>query len=97
MKRRLRILLYALFMFLSPSIAGADCASVRFFNNFYVLADGTLILYYFSNPLAFVDLQDCTVEPTSEIRLLSSYICDNDHILIDGDVCTIMTVTLPSF
>ncbi len=97
MKRRLRILLYALFVFLSPGIAGADCVSVRYFNNFYVLADGTLVLYYFSYPLAYIDLQDCTVEPTSEIRLLSGYICDNDHILIDGDVCTIMTVTLPSF
>ncbi len=97
MKRRLLVLLCVLSIFLTPGFATADCASARYFNNFYVLADGTLILYYFSYPLAYVDLQDCTVEPTSEVRLLSPYICDNDHILIDGDVCTIMTVTLPSF
>ncbi len=96
MKRKILffILLYALVIFILPNAAGADCANVRYFNNFYVLEDDTVILYYWSAPLAQLDIQDCTVTPESEIRLLSGYLCDGDNILIDGARCTIMAVRL---
>jgi hypothetical protein len=92
--KRTLILLYALLFFLLPNVAGADCANVRYFNNFYILEDDTVILYFWSAPLAQLDLQNCTVTPNSEIRLLSGYLCDGDAILIDGSRCTIMSVRL---
>jgi hypothetical protein len=44
--------------------------------------------------LGGVELQDCTVDSSSETRLLQGSVCDNDEILVDGEPGTIMSVTV---
>ena len=95
MKRK-TILLIALFLFFClPNLGFADCTEPGNFNRFVVQDDGSIIFYYNNIPLGTVELQDCTVDPSSEIRLLQGSVCDNDEILVDGERCTIMSVTLP--
>jgi hypothetical protein len=56
--------------------------------------EGSIIFYYNNAPLGRVGLQDCTVDSSSEIRLLQGSVCDNDEILVDGKGGAIMSVTL---
>lgn len=49
-----------------------------------------------NNPLAKVVFQDCAVNASSNIRLLESDVCDSDSLLVDGQECAIMSVTLGS-
>ena len=49
-----------------------------------------------NNPLAKVVFQDCAVSASSNIRLLKSDVCDSDSLLVDGQECAIMSVTLGS-
>ena len=95
MKRK-TILLFGLFLFFClPNLALADCTDLAIFNRFYVQDDGSIIFYYNNAPLGTVELQDCTVDPSSEIRFLQGSVCDNDEILVDGERCTVMSVTIP--
>jgi hypothetical protein len=41
-------------------------------------------------------LQDCTVNPSSTIRLTKHYLCDEDSLIIDGQECVIMSLTSAS-
>jgi hypothetical protein len=43
-------------------------------------------------PIARVDVPYCTLDPSSSIRLLKSYVCSGDKIIIDGAGCMIMNV-----
>ncbi len=89
------IALFLSFLFLFPALVFGDCANLGYFNNFFVPEDDTIIFYAGAQPIAEVTLQDCTVDAQSTVRLLSGMVCDGDHILIDGALCTIMTVKLP--
>ena len=48
-------------------------------------------------PIARVAVPYCTLNPSSSIRLLKSYVCDGDKIMIDGSGCLIMSVSSSSF
>jgi len=90
------IFLVALFLFFcNPNLGLADCTDLGNFNRFYVQDDGSIIFYYNNIPLGKVELQACSVDPSSNNRLIKSSVCDNDEILVDGERCTIMSVTLP--
>ena len=94
MKRKM-ILLVGLFLFFClPNLGLADCADLGNFNRFSVQDDGSIIFYYNNIPLGTVELQDCTADSSSEIRLLQGSVCDNDEILVDGERCTIMSLTV---
>jgi len=95
MKRK-TILLFGLFLFFClPNLAVADCTDLGNFNRFYVQDDESIIFYYNNVPLGTVELQACTVDSSSNIRLIKSFVCNNDEILVDGESCTIMSVTVP--
>ena len=61
-----------------------------------VQGDQTIIYYAQNAPLATVVLQDCTVNASSSIRLLKTYLCDSDTVLVDGQECSIMSLTWAS-
>ena len=90
------ILMIGFFLFFClPNLGLADCTGLGSFNGFIVQDDGSIIFYYNNIPLGKVELQACSVDSSSEIRLIKSSVCDNDEILVDGERCTIMSVTLP--
>lgn len=89
------ILLVGLFLsFCLPNLGLADCTELGNFNRFIAQDDGSIIFYYNNVALGKVELQDCTVDSSSEIRLLQGSVCDNDEILVDGERCTVMSVTV---
>ena len=92
-----KIVLFALFLSLFPNLASGDCVDVRGFTDMYVQGGHTLILYRGSTPAAFLSIPYCTLMPTSDIRLIKSYICDGEKIFVDGEACTIMSVQSSSF
>jgi hypothetical protein len=97
-KKRFIILFFSLLLF-APSLAVSDCTDLGMATSTYVENERTIIFYRQNTPLAKVLLGDdanCTVNPSSNIRLSKSYVCDSDSLFIDGQVCPIMTLTLGS-
>lgn len=91
MKKYFLVLLWLFFLLILPDVVSADCMSVGPFDNFIVQGDDTVILYNGSVALVKIEV-DCGVQPKSKIRLLKSYCCDGDDIMIDDSTCTIMSL-----
>ena len=80
----------------SPHLALSDCTDFGNYTSWYVQDDQTLVFYAQNVPIARVVLQDCTVNASSNIRLLKNYMCDSDTLLIDGQECSLLSVTSAS-
>ena len=76
---------------LPPNLVLADCVNIGGFSRFS-LQGVTVILYAGSGPVARFDLQNCEVQPTSQIDPIKTDVCDGDEILIDGSRCTMMEI-----
>ena len=88
------ILMISLGMFLlSPNLALADCVSLVSFTDWFAQDAHNIVFYRGSRPLANLNVPYCSINPSSTILLIKSYVCDLDKIIIDGEECTIMTVT----
>jgi hypothetical protein len=94
-KRILGLMSFWGFLFSSVP-AFADCTDLSLMTNWYVQGDQSIIFYRGNSPLAQVDLEDCTVNASSTIRFIKTYVCDGDQIMVDGQACNIMAVTLAS-
>jgi hypothetical protein len=93
--KRITIHLVALFLFLClPNLGFADCTDLGSFNRWVVQDDDSIIFYYGNVPLGIVELQDCTADSSSTINLLESSVCEGDEILVDGERCTILNLTV---
>ncbi len=80
-------------VFVVPGLALADCADLGGFASFTVSGANTVTLYGGDGtPFARFDVQDCSVQPKSTIRLIKSPVCDGDEVMIDGSRCTVMNV-----
>ena len=77
-----------------PKPGMADCVDLGMFNRFYVQDDGKIIFYFNNVPLGVVELQGCTVNSSSQISLLKSSVCEGDAIVVDGESCTLLSVTI---
>jgi len=77
---------------LVPNLSLAECTSIGGFTNFSLVGNNTVVLYAGASPVARFDVLDCSVQPTSNIQLIKSDVCDGDEILIDGSRCTIMEI-----
>jgi len=86
------ILNLALLLF--PTFVSADCANLERFNNWILESSHTVIFYDGKKPLARVEIPNCEIFPLSTIRLIDSYVCESDRILVDGVACQIITVEL---
>jgi hypothetical protein len=90
------IILSILGLLFSPNLVLSDCTDLGRSTSLYVVDDQSIIFYVGNSPLAKVVLEDCTVTRSSNIRLLKTYVCDDDSLLVDGEECSIMTVKLAS-
>lgn len=97
MVNRIVFLLSVAMILLFSSLALADCVSLASFTDWFVQDTHNVVFYRGSRPLATLNVPDCSIKPSSTILLTKSYVCDSDKIMIDGEECSIMTVTSASF
>jgi len=96
MKMKTFIFASLLFLVFLPGLAISDCLDFSRVTSWYVQDENTIIAYRQNTPVAKIVLEDCTVNASSNIRLLKSYVCDEDKIMVDGEECVIMTLTSAS-
>jgi hypothetical protein len=97
MGKKVVVLLGVAVTLLSPSIVFSDCVDLGRATSWYVQGGHSIIFYRGLMPIARVDVPYCALSPSSSIRLLNSYVCDGDKIIIDGSGCLIMNVSSTSF
>jgi hypothetical protein len=74
-----------------PNLTWADCGDIGGFTGFSV--DGnTVTLYARNRPFVKFDVQGCSVEATSRVQIIKSYVCDGDEIMVDNFKCTILNI-----
>jgi hypothetical protein len=92
MKKKFFFVLSLGIFFLLPNLSSAECTTIGGFSSFSLEGANTVILYAGSGPVARFDVQNCEVQPSSQIQLIKSYVCDGDEIMADGSRCTIMEI-----
>jgi len=91
--KRIGVLL-SLAILLFPVFVWADCADLERYTSWILEASHTVLFYSGKKPLARVEIPNCQIRPLSTIRLLNSYVCDSDEILVDAVACHILTVQI---
>jgi len=94
MGKKIFILLSFSLVLLSSSLAVSDCADFTRMTSWAVQESSTVFFYTGNLPFARIDLQDCTVDSSSNIRLTKSYVCDSDSLIVNGQECAIMSLTI---
>ena len=84
----------SLAILLFPTFVSADCADLQRFTNWILESSHTVLFYAGQRPLARVEIPNCEISPLSTIRLIKSYVCDSDEIMIDGVACHILSVKI---
>jgi hypothetical protein len=90
------ITLSFLVLLFSPDLVLSDCTDLGHSTSWYVVGDHSIIFYVQNEPLAKIVLRDCTVTQSSNIRLLKTYVCEDDSLLVDGQECSILAIDLAS-
>ena len=94
MGKKTLILLILSLLYLAPSLAMSDCADFTRMTSWAVQGSQAIIFFAGNLPFATVNLQDCTVDSSSNIRVMKSYVCDSDSIMVNGHECAIMTLAV---
>jgi len=84
----------SLAILLFPAFVWSDCADLERYTSWILESSHTVLFYAGKTPLARVEIPNCEIRPLSTIRLLNSYVCESDEILVDGVACHIITVEL---
>jgi len=92
MKKMCTVLSLAILLF--PTFVSADCANLGRFTHWILETSHAVIFYAREKPLARVEIPYCEIGPSSTIRLIESYVCESDEIMVDGVACRIITVQL---
>jgi len=92
--KQILILLSLMVLLILPKQVLADCAELKNYTNWTLEDEHTIIFYVGNTPLASLNVPYCEILPSSSIRLLKSYVCDSDNIVIDGKECSIIEVEL---
>ena len=82
----------SLTILLFPTFVSADCVDLERFTNWVLEGSHTIAFYMGEKPLARLEIPNCEIHQLSIIRLIKSYVCDLDEIMIDGVGCRIITV-----
>jgi hypothetical protein len=93
MGKKMVILMGFAFVLFCPGLVLSDCVHFERYNSFYVQGGHEIIFYSGVRPIAHVDVPYCLLSPSSSVRLIDSYVCDGDYIMIDGSKCLIMSVS----
>ncbi len=97
MRNKIVFLSSIVMVLLFSSLALADCVSLAGFTDWFAQDTHNVVFYRGSRPLGTLNVPDCSINPSSTILLSTSYVCDSDKIIIDGEECTIMTVRSAAF
>ena len=92
MKKNILMLLCLGILLGLPHLAVCDCLDFGRVTSWYVQDENTIIYYSENKPVARIVLKDCTVNASSNIRLLKTYMCEEDRLLIDGEECAILSL-----
>jgi len=92
MKKKILILISFGIFVLIPALAFADCLDLGGFTSWVLEDTHTIVFYMGTRPVARLEIPYCTMGPSSSIRLIKSYVCDTDSIMIDGEQCSIITL-----
>jgi len=84
----------SLAILLFPAFVSADCADLERYTSWILETSHTIVFYAVQRPFARVEIPNCEIHPLSTIRLLNSYVCNSDKIMIDGISCHIISVEL---
>ena len=79
---------------LLPAFASADCVDLGKFTSWILESSRTIVFYEEQKLLARVQIPNCEIRPLSTIRLINSYVCDSDKVLIDGIACQTVSVQI---
>jgi hypothetical protein len=90
-KKILIVSSFAIWLFFS-NLAFADCLDLGRYTSWVLEDSHTIVFYLGERPIARLQIEDCIISPSSNIRLIKSYVCDSDSIEIDGEKCSIITV-----
>jgi hypothetical protein len=90
MKKIWRLLSLAIVLF--PTFVSADCADLGRYTSWILETSHTVFFYDGKTPLARVEIPYCEITSLSTIRLRTSYVCEEDEIMVDGVACRIITV-----
>lgn len=90
--RRIACLSVVLFYGLTGSIAWAGCADLNNVTNWSDVNTHKIIMYRKSKAIAVLDIPNCTIYKTSEIRLIKDYVCNLDKIIVSGQICDVRSV-----
>jgi hypothetical protein len=89
------IIFFILLDLLIPlSFVSADCLDLGSYTDWIVEDAHTLVFYMGKKPLARLQIPNCDIVPSSSIRLIKSYVCDSDEIVIDGNPCRIISLDI---
>ena len=84
-------------LFLVPHLVLADCLNIRGVTGWYIEGAHAITLYRGMAPVAYLGVPYCNIRDDSAIRLNRAYLCDGDKILIDGEECTLVSVSSAAF
>ena len=87
-------MMLSLAILLVPTFVSADCADLGRYTSWILETSHTIVFYSRQRPLARVEIPNCQIRPLSTIRLINSYLCESDEVLVDGVACHIITVEL---
>ncbi len=76
----------------SASLLWADCMDFSRSTSWSIEGNQKIIFYRGSIPFASVVLQDCLVNPNSDVRLTKQYMCESDKIIVDGAECSLVSL-----
>lgn len=94
MRKKIIILfILGVFLFL-PTFVSADCVDLGKFTSWVLENEHKIIFYMGVKPIARLEVQDCEIQPSSSIRLIKSYVCDFDEIIVDGHKCSIISAEI---
>ena len=92
MMKKILVVLSLMVLLTLPIQVLADCADLKNYTHWTIESEHTIIFYMGNKPLASLNIPYCEFLPTSSIRLLKSYVCDSDNIVIDGKECSILDI-----
>ena len=85
-----------LFFLFSPCLVQADCVGLEGYTSWVPEGDLKIVFYRGSRPIGVLTLQSCHINRNSTIRLIKSYVCNEDTIVVDDAECQLMSVSSSS-
>ena len=90
--RRIAFLIVVLLFGLSGAPAWADCADLSNVTNWSDINNHKIIMYRNSKAIAVLEIPYCTIQKSSDIRLVKDTVCNWDKIIVSGEVCDVRKV-----